>query len=987
MRRLTLTGKIVLVVVAVVVVVMVSAAAGTLSLYERSLKASIADHQDRLLTAVANSIDDKLEDAQHLLIANARVLPPETLHEVEAAQRFLDSRASLLHIFDNHIGLFTAKGIEITESPLTVDRRGWDYSFRPYIKDTVAKGRPVVTDPFLSSQPHHHPAIMLTAPVFDGKGRLAAILAGSIDLMQENILGRYLAMPIGRTGHLYLTTADRTIVMHPRKEQIFKKITPGMNKLYDRVIEEGFEGTDRTSNMRGEDLLTTYKRLRTNGWILASNYPIAEAYAPVRRMQAVFAVSTVIGITVLAVLLFVTIRHFTAPLVEFTRHVTELPRKAGNERRVADPGEDEIGTLAQAFNGMITELDEQQAELREHKELFSLVMQHTPVYTFIKSVGDGVSRVLQVSSNYEQMLGIPAKDMQGRTMQELFPPDLAATMTADDVRIVEQGTVLQVDEELKGRSYATIKFPIRRTEGSSLLAGFTIDITERKRAEQRLKESEERFRELAESLPQTVYETDEWGIFQYVNRTGLELLGYSEAEVIGRMSVLDALAPEDRKKGRENMEARFRGDLGQQEYTAVRKDGSTFPVIIHAHPVLRDGRPAGLRGILIDISDRKRSEAEMLRMQKLESLGVLAGGIAHDFNNILTGILGNLSLAKLRLKPEDPLYERLVETEKASLQARDLTQQLLTFARGGSPVKKAIRLEPVVRNAAAFAVRGGNVNVELNFPSDLLPIEADEGQITQVFSNLVINACQAMPTGGTVIIRAENRRLATDAIEQLSAGDYVCVQVEDQGIGIPAEHLQKVFDPYFTTKQRGSGLGLAVAYSVIRNHDGHIVVTSTLGRGTIFALYFPVAAAEVPAPTGPEQSTAPAKGVGRVLVMDDEELVRTVVKAILDDLGYEAVFAKSGEEAIEAYRRAREAGAFFDAVILDLTVPGGMGGRDALIALKKLDPDVKAIVSSGYSNDPIMAEYRDHGFAGVVKKPFHVLELSEILERVIAGRA
>ncbi len=509
------------------------------------------------------------------------------------------------------------------------------------------------------------------------------------------------------------------------------------------------------------------------------------------------------------------------------------------------------------------------------------------------------------------------------------------------------------------------------------------EIRERRQVEEALRESEQRFRELADTLPQTVFETDLQGVFLYVNRTGLETFQYAADEVIQTMDMLQMIIPDERDRARKTLEARFHGQHAPQEYTAVRKDGSTFPVIIHALPMVRDGKTVGLRGIVVDITDRKWLETEMLKAQKLESIGILAGGIAHDFNNILTGILGNVSLIKRHLKPEDPLYPRIDSAERASLHARALTRQLLTFARGGAPVKKTVALGPVIVDSVGLSLRGTNVSVRFEIAKDLLPVEADEGQIRQVFNNLVINACQAMPKGGTIAVSAENGASENNAVGDLPPGRTVLVKISDEGAGIPPEHLQKIFDPYFTTKQSGSGLGLAVAYSVMKNHGGRIDVSSDLRSGTVFTILFPASGKEAVAPTAPVQAVI--QGGGRVLVMDDEEVVRTTVADMLTDLGYEVMLVRDGREAIERYREAMGTDRAFAAVIMDLTIPAGMGGKDAIRELLAIDPEVRAIVSSGYSNDPVMADHQAYGFRGIVAKPFEVQELSSTLHAVING--
>ena len=381
-----------------------------------------------------------------------------------------------------------------------------------------------------------------------------------------------------------------------------------------------------------------------------------------------------------------------------------------------------------------------------------------------------------------------------------------------------------------------------------------------------------------------------------------------------------------------------------------------------------------------EVAERERMETELTRAQKLESLGLLAGGIAHDFNNLLGAIMGNLSLAMLDVDPANPASHQLAKAEQASLRAQELTRQLLTFSRGGTPVKKLIALAGVISEAAGFALQSSRVLHELAIPRGLWPVEADEGQMMQVFNNLLINADQAMPLGGIIRIFAQNITLGPGNGLPLGAGPYVKISVADEGAGIPAEHMEKVFEPFFTTKQKGSGLGLAVSYSIIRKHEGLITVESEPGRGTTFHIYLPASQREVVFSWRDDTFT---KGNGHILVMDDEEEMRNTTGDMLVRLGYTVDYAGEGGEAIAKYRQAQEAGQPFGAVIMDLTVPGGMGGKEAVRKLLEIDPAARIIVSSGYSHDPVMSDFRSYGFQGLVTKPYRLHDLSEVVAAVI----
>ena len=383
-----------------------------------------------------------------------------------------------------------------------------------------------------------------------------------------------------------------------------------------------------------------------------------------------------------------------------------------------------------------------------------------------------------------------------------------------------------------------------------------------------------------------------------------------------------------------------------------------------------------------------RLQAELARAGKLESLGLLAGGIAHDFNNLLTVLMGNISLIRLDATLSDEARGSLDQAARAAARARDLTQQLLTFAKGGSPLRTAVSLPEVVREVTEFALRGSKVRCRFDLPADLWPANVDKGQIGQVVQNIVINALQAMPDGGEVDVTLSNREIGSEFAGVLAPGRYLRLDIGDHGPGIGAADLARIFDPYFTTKQQGSGLGLATVHSIVKKHAGHITVESAPDRGTVFRIWLPAAPPGVavrPDSTQPLGASAVLAGGARVLVMDDEEFIRNLAGSILRRHGCRATAVADGAAALREYARAREAAEPYDLVILDLTIPGGMGGRQAMEELLKLDPGVKAIVSSGYSNDLVLANYQAHGFRGMISKPYDVADFIDTVERVLRG--
>ncbi len=761
-----------------------------------------------------------------------------------------------------------------------------------------------------------------------------------------------------------------------------------------------------------------------------------------------------------------------------------------------------LESIALQVGGSLKRIQAESAR-RETEEIFHQFLDNSPVYVFFK---DDQIRAIRLSRNFEHMLHRPVAEIIGRSMDELFPGELAKKMILDDQAILHAGKQVVVDEELEGRSYTTIKFPIHIKGKPRYLAGYTIDITDRKRAEQALAHEFERTRSILFSIPSGLliyrYVAPDRLVLEFANDEAFRLTGIDLSTEIGRdfddiwptarqqgltdrylnvmrsgegFELLDAEYGDHRMRGTfrvkafaipggrlgtafENVTklktaesavresaARFQAFMDHMPLMALIKDHDLRPLFFNreflnhfpaedwlgktpaelfppdvatamvasdrtaldqgvlsyeehwtdrnGRPLIletrkfaipREGRAPDLGAIIADVSERRHAETIVQTAQKLEALGVLAGGIAHDFNNLLSAIFGAIDLARIEQSPEERDM-RLAQAMTAMDRARALTQQLLTFAKGGTPVSKVEAVGPFVAETVKFALSGTSVSVRFSLPDDLWPARFDRHQIGQAIDNLVINACQAMASGGTLAVSAKNCDLREGGHPVLPKGAYVVITFVDHGVGIPKDHLSRIFDPFFTTKPQGHGLGLATCYSIVRRHGGSIDVTSEPGRGSTFCVYLPAAPAE--AAVSPSTSRQVHTGQGTIVVMDDEPLVQRVLGALFESFGYSVILTADGAEAIARISELAQHRHDLVAVFLDLTIPGGMGGKAAIAEIRKVCPDLPAFVISGYADDPVIANPTAFGFTAGVSKPVDRALLAGLLATHLPKRS
>ncbi|TBR21100.1 PAS domain-containing sensor histidine kinase [bacterium] len=626
-----------------------------------------------------------------------------------------------------------------------------------------------------------------------------------------------------------------------------------------------------------------------------------------------------------------------------------------------------------AVGGFCTETTLQQRRAEE-----SLAAERERARVTLRCIGDGVVSadtdgvVLTVNPAAEGMLGRSGGELVGRSLAEVLPPS-----AGDPPRL----TIPRGDGS---RCVCHVRTaPVADRNGLPVGSVVSMrDMTAVEAAHEALDGALRRTRTIMKAIPDIFYLLDADMRLADWNEVLETVSGLTPAQLRGRHAL--EFFKSDKDVAAEGIaDAVSRGQT-LREARFLTGDGREIPYFWSA-AALRDaeGKLLGLVGVGRDITEAKREEAGRLTVQKLESLGLLAGGIAHDFNNLLTGIIGNISLlaGSAGLAPED--RDVVAATLRASSKAKNLTLQLLTFAKGGAPQKKTLAVGPLLREAADFVGRGSSVRCDLCVEDGLPLVEADEGQLSQVVHNLIINARQAMPAGGVVSVSARTAELKAGEVRGLRAGPAVRIDVTDRGHGIPEEHLGRIFDPYFTTKREGRGLGLATSRSIVEMHGGAMSVFSRPGEGATFTIHLPASSSTEAPPPAPSPAS-PAEGSGRILVMDDEEEVVKVLERILRKLGYRPESVFDGETAVAAYRKALAGGEPYRAVVMDLTIPGGMGGRAAAARILAVDPAAKLIVSSGYSNDDTLSDYALHGFSGSLSKPYSVYEVAEALTRVLA---
>lgn len=629
----------------------------------------------------------------------------------------------------------------------------------------------------------------------------------------------------------------------------------------------------------------------------------------------------------------------------------------------------------------------ERVESEKEAAFFRSLVEYTRDPVYVISPGQGW-RMVYANKAACDHYGVTLEELQRKTISD-WDPDFDMTGSGRLFQELKDGKPLRFEtwHRIASGELVPVEVTANYLEHADeeFIVGYFYDNSERKHAEKSMRESEARYRGLVELFPEAIY-IHTGGKLVFANSHGARLVGAERPEELYGREALDFVHPDYRDFVTNRIGKAYEEGTSNPpaEEVFLRMDGTPVQVEVASSAFTYSGEKA-LQIIARDISERKIRQEEQLRAQKLESLGVLAGGIAHDFNNLLTGILGNLSMMRLDLPGNHWLLDRLERCERAVSQASALACQLLTFSRGGEPVKKLFDLRMAIRDTVAFALRGSNVAHELVMDDDIWLLDADEGQVCQVLNNLIINADQAMPDGGTLRVEARNCRLSRGEVPPLEPGDYVLIKVVDEGVGIDPDNINKIFDPYFTTKETGSGLGLSTLYSIIRKHDGQVLVSSRKGVGTVFRVYLP-ACPDKGAVADIEKEVVPSAfstGGAFVVVMDDEETILALAVEMLKMLGCEVEGCMCGEELVSLYRQAIDRGCKPDVVIMDLTIPGKMGGREAATRILEIDPEAKLIVSSGYSTDPVMADYQAHGFVDYLVKPYRMEDLTTLLNRIL----
>ncbi|RJP36843.1 MAG: PAS domain S-box protein [Desulfobacteraceae bacterium] len=844
-------------------------------------------------------------------------------------------------------------------------------------------------------------------------------------------------LKFGESGYSFIFDINGDTVIHPTMTgNLFDaKDTGGRYFIREMCFNKNGVITyswQEPGNMKAREKLTAYRHIPEYDWIVASSSYHDEIYAPLRKLSGIIAITAILSMVIVLPLMF-----WLSSLL--SRQLTNLVKgfargSAGDlSVRIVPKTTDEIGQLTLYFNAFMEKLEEYHISLRKEMDEKIKTASRLEVFgKFAQAAGQGFfmtdldGRITYANPAMchitgcaapEELIGRNIFDYYENVFKDILDKQIRPVLRRKNTWMGE--LVFKADD---GREIDIIQnvFLIRDNLGKArLFATVITDITERKRIESIIQSQKERIQdqyaeletrnlELVDthkrlvdsnlalsrekellaitlrSIADGVITTDTGGFVTLMNHTAEIIAGVKAADAVGKsVGKLFELVNEKDAKVIENpaMTVINTGTIAipMMDYLIVGADGSTKYVIATAAPIYdAEQSLSGAVLVLRDVTERRKMEKELIKSMKIESLGIFAGGLAHDFNNLLMAVMGNISLASRLAKDDKKMSSILNDALNASLSARELTQQLLTFSRGGEPVLSVESLGELVVRAADFIMSGSDIQMIYDIEENLWSGIVDKGQFNQVIYNIVLNARQAMADGGTLTCAARNFSYVGGEFP-MEAGKYVRIDITDSGPGVAPEILKNIFDPFFTTKENGSGLGLAIAFSIVQKHGGHISLESIPGKGCVFSIYMPASTEK--AVTTPAEPVADGFGKGMILVMDDDRTVADIAMLMLMHLGFDADWAKDGTEALEKYAAALDNGNPYRAVIMDLTIPGGMGGLEAVKQLKKRDPTAVVFVSSGYSNDPVVADYRDHGFDGVLNKPYLYEDLANILRR------
>ncbi|MDH3349015.1 MAG: PAS domain S-box protein [Desulfobulbaceae bacterium] len=633
----------------------------------------------------------------------------------------------------------------------------------------------------------------------------------------------------------------------------------------------------------------------------------------------------------------------------------------------------------------ITDRKQVEEDLRQSKATLENILNSAPPL----SITDLDFNVIKINDSYRKVWPLPENPSESIKCYQSRPGELCHTEKCPLI-LIARGENTEVTSEVEktlnnGNNLIFIQttrpFYNADQEMIGIVTSFQ-EISEQKKAERALAAERENLAVTLRSIGDGVITTDTHGRVMMLNKIAENLCGWQQNNALGRPfpeifhlieDTTGMLCSNPVKK------ILASGDIvtGGENTILVSRNGTRRAIADSGAPIRNpESKIIGVVLVIRDITERKRMEQDILKVKKLESVGILAGGIAHDFNNILTSILGNINLARQLPKESEEISSLLHEAEKASLRAKDLTQQLLTFSKGGAPIRKTASIAGVIRDSASFILRGSNLTCNFHIPDDLWLVDIDQGQISQVIQNIILNARQAMPGGGTITINCEN------ISQPITKQKFINIIITDYGHGISAALLDKIFDPYFTTSKDGSGLGLAICHSIITKHEGTLEAKSRLGAGTTFTITLPASTSSISLDKPIEEKYLIEKH-GKILIMDDEKSVLNIAEQILTHLGHTISCVDEGEKAIEIYRQAFETGDPFDLTIMDLTIPNGMGGKKAVKNILEINPEARVIVASGYCNDPVMANYKKYGFSGCLNKPFQLKEMNKLIQQTL----